>query len=118
EPLFSLRYDVRLMKRVIANLVENAIKYSPENTAITVSSKDEHDRVLVSIEDQGFGISAEEQGKIFGKFYRGHSAGKSGSKGTGLGLYLVKYFVELHKGGVTVSSAEGKGSRFTVSLPV
>ncbi len=116
EPLFSVRYDVRLMKRVIANLVENAIKYSPENSTITITSKEESNHVRVSVSDQGVGIAPDEQEKVFAKFYR--AQGALGTKGTGLGLYLVKYFVELHKGGVSLQSQVGKGSTFAVTLPV
>lgn len=117
EPLFSIRYDVRLMRRVIANLLENAIKYSPPNTAVTVSTRDEKDGVALSITDQGYGIPLEEQPKVFDKFYRVASPATPTTKGTGLGLYLVKYFVELHKGLVRLQSQEGQGSTFTVSLP-
>ncbi len=118
EPLFSVRYDVRLMKRVFGNLVENAIKYSPENTEITISSREEGGYVLIEVKDQGFGIAPEDKEKVFGKFYRSEAMAQTGIKGTGLGLFLVKYFVELHKGGVRLESELGKGSCFQVSLPV
>jgi signal transduction histidine kinase len=118
DPLFTLRYDVRLMRRVLANLVENAIKYSPENSTITVSSREEGGFVTVAVTDQGIGIEPAEQEKIFGKFYRAAGISQTNIKGTGLGLYLVKYFVELHKGGVTLKSELGKGSTFCVSLPI
>ncbi len=118
EPLFSVRYDVRLMRRVIGNLVENAIKYSPEHSIITVASREERGEVCLAISDQGYGIADDELEKIFGKFYRGQSATVSTTKGTGLGLYLVKYFVELHKGVVRLQSRVGTGSTFTVRLPV
>lgn len=118
DPLFAVKYDVRLLKRVLGNLLENAIKYSPENSTISVSSKDEGERVTVSVSDCGPGIAADEKDKVFGKFYRASGAVESGVQGTGLGLYLVKYFVELHKGEVFVESELGRGSTFSVSLPV
>lgn len=118
EPMFSFKFDVRLMKRVIGNLVENAIKYSPEGSTITLISHEEGEWVHVSVEDQGMGIATEEQDKIFDKFYRCEKDETSQIKGTGLGLYLVRYFVELHSGAIKLKSEMGKGSVFTVSLPV
>ena len=118
EPLFSFKFDVKLMRRVLSNLVENAIKYSPPNTTITLQSREEGTWIRVSIIDEGFGIAPEEQEKVFAKFYRCQNTASRDVKGTGLGLYLVKYFVELHQGMVELDSELGKGSRFTVSLPV
>ncbi len=118
DPLFSIKFDVKLIRQVIANLVENAIKYSPDNTTITLSSKEEGPWVKIEVSDQGNGIAPAEQEKIFSKFYRCGNPNTQNVKGTGLGLYLVKYFVELHNGVVELKSEEGKGSRFTVALPV
>lgn len=118
EPLFSIKFDPKLIRQVLANLVENAIKYSPDNTTITLRTKEENDWVKVEVADEGFGISSEDQEKVFSKFYRGSSPNTSDIKGTGLGLYLVKYFVELHEGFVELKSEIGKGSNFTVALPV
>jgi signal transduction histidine kinase len=118
EPIFSFKFDVKLIRRVLGNLVENAIKYSPEGTTITLRSKEEGTWVRVYIEDQGIGIPPEEQERVFAKFYRCENPAMSQTKGTGLGLYLVKYFVELHQGMVELRSDVGKGSVFTVSLPV
>ena len=118
EPLFSFKFDPRLIRRVLDNLVENAIKYSPENRTIRLVSKEENKWVKVSVIDEGLGISAAEQNKVFNKFYRVKDPNTKDIKGTGLGLYLVKYFVELHKGFIELHSELGKGSRFTISLPV
>lgn len=118
EPIFSFKFDLRLIRRVIANLIENAIKYSPAGSTITVLSKEENGWIRVSIEDEGPGIAPEEQDRVFSKFYRGQNPLTHQEKGTGLGLYLVKYFVELHKGFVDLKSEIGKGSTFTVSLPI
>lgn len=118
EPLFSFKFDVKLMRRVLSNLLENAIKYSPPNTTIVMQSREEGTWIRVSVVDQGFGIAPEEQEKVFAKFYRGENPASQGVKGTGLGLYLVKYFVELHQGMIELQSEQGKGSTFTVSLPV
>lgn len=118
EPLFSIKFDVKLIRRVLSNLVENAIKYSPPNSVITLSSREEDKWIRVAITDQGMGIAPEEQTKVFSKFYRCENESTRSVKGTGLGLYLVKYFVELHQGMVELKSELGKGSEFTVSLPV
>jgi signal transduction histidine kinase len=118
EPIFSFKFDVKLIRRVLSNLLENAIKYSPPNSSITLLSKEEGDWIKVSVADQGIGIPLTEQNKVFSKFYRCDNETTQTVKGTGLGLYLVKYFVELHKGFVELKSELGKGSVFTVSLPV
>lgn len=117
EPLFSIKFDEKLIRRVLANLVENAIKYSPPDTTIRLSSKEDRDWVTIAVEDQGVGISAEDQPMVFTKFYRCKNS-EAEQKGNGLGLYLVKYFVELHDGFVELKSELGKGSVFTVGLPV
>ncbi len=118
DPIFSFKFDVRLIRRVIANLVENAIKYSPEGSHIRLISREEDNWVHVSVEDQGIGIPDTEQEKVFAKFYRGQHPLTAAVKGTGLGLYLARYFVELHEGIIKLKSEVGKGSTFTVSLPV
>ncbi len=118
DPIFSFRFDARLIRRVIANLVENAIKYSPEGSHIRLISREENNWVHVSVADQGIGIPETEQEKVFAKFYRGQHPLTAAVKGTGLGLYLARYFVELHEGIIKLKSEVGKGSTFTVSLPV
>lgn len=118
EPLFSFRFDVKLIQQVIGNLVENALKYSPENSTVVLESREVNSQIEISIKDQGIGIPPEEQEKIFSKFYRVNNDTTLKEKGTGLGLYLVKYFVELHEGFVSLSSQLGQGSKFTITLPV
>jgi len=118
EPLFSASIDVDLMRQVLANLVENAIKYSPENTIVTVSSAEQDGKIQVSVQDQGPGIPQDELENIFLKFYRSKSAKASPIKGSGLGLYLAKYFVDLHGGQISVQSAPSEGSTFSIHLPV
>ncbi len=118
DPIFSFKFDVRLIRRVIANLVENAINYSPEGSHIRLISREEDNWVHVSVADQGIGIPEQEREKVFAKFYRGQSPLAEAVKGTGLGLYLARYFVELHEGIIKLKSDVGKGSVFTVSLPV
>lgn len=118
EPIFAFRFDAKLIRRVLSNLIENAIKYSPAGTTVTVSAEEANDVVRLSVTDQGPGIAPEEQGKVFMKFYRGDDDNTKAVKGTGLGLYLAQYFIELHQGVIELQSELGKGSTFTVSLPV
>lgn len=118
EPLFPVPVDADLMKQVFSNLVENAIKYSPEDTKIMVSSEETATKVIIQVADQGPGIPADELQNIFSKFFRSKNAKSSPIKGSGLGLYLAKYFTELHHGQIFVESTHGNGSTFTVELPI
>lgn len=118
DPLFPVLVDPELMKQVLSNLIENAIKYSPEESTVVVKSREENDQVLVEVVDQGVGIPAVDLPNIFMKFFRSHNVKTSTIKGTGLGLYLAQYFVQLHKGQISVSSEPGQGSKFTVHLPL
>jgi signal transduction histidine kinase len=109
--------DVTLIVRVISNLVENAIKYSGEGSSIKIVSTDDEKWVYVKIEDNGAGIKKEDLEHIFDKFYRVKNDANHAIKGSGLGLYLVKYFVELHGGNIEVESEVGKGTTFSIKLP-
>ncbi|XGC80397.1 CHASE2 domain-containing protein [Bdellovibrio bacteriovorus] len=118
EPMFPVPVDSDLMKQVFSNLVENAIKYSPEDTKIMVSSEESDTKVVIQVADQGPGIPADELQNIFMKFFRSKNVKSSPIKGSGLGLYLAKYFTELHEGRIFVESSHGNGSTFTVELPI
>jgi signal transduction histidine kinase len=118
EPMFSVKLDVSLMKQVFSNLLENAIKYSKPDSKILVSTEENNGEIVVQISDQGFGIPDDELQNIFMKFYRSKEANASKIKGTGVGLYLAKYFVELHNGKIEVESKINQGSTFTVNLPM
>jgi hypothetical protein len=118
EPLFPIQVDPELIRQVFSNLVENAIKYSPENSKVLVSSEEVDGRIRVQVADQGNGIPADDLPHIFMKFFRSSNAKSSPIKGSGLGLYLAQYFVELHRGQISVESTLGQGSTFTVDLPL
>lgn len=118
EPLFSISIDPDLIKQVLANLVENAIKYSPNDSKILISSEENDGWVMVQVADQGPGIPPEELPNVFMKFFRSRQAKNSPVKGSGLGLYLAKYFIELHQGRIGVESSMGQGSTFTIELPL
>lgn len=122
EPMFSIEADPILIQEVILNLLENAIKYTPEGGRVTIRSREKEDNVEVTVEDTGPGIALDEQSEIWGKFTRGReTAGALKAPGTGLGLYLVKYFIELHGGTVFLESQteiEKHGTRIGFSIPV
>ncbi len=118
EPLFSMKIDPDLIRQVILNLVENAIKYSPTEAQITVKTEEKDNKVFIQVKDQGIGIPDDELPRLFMKFFRSRKAKNSEVKGSGLGLYLSRYFVELHNGTLTASSEENKGSTFTIELPL
>ncbi|MGZ3772649.1 MAG: ATP-binding protein [Pseudobdellovibrionaceae bacterium] len=117
EPMFSLEFDMTLIKEVMINLVENAIKYTPHNGQIEVVSFESDDYVHIMVKDTGEGIKPEDLDKVWGKFTRGSDQDLK-TKGTGLGLYLVKYFIELHGGKVKMESTLGQGTTVSVTLPL
>ncbi len=116
--LCTVYADRDMMEQVILNLFSNAIKYSPENSAIEIRLRELSDEVVVDVEDTGYGISEEALPRIFEKFYR--AADNDAIRevtGTGLGLALVKEIVELHGGKMSVTSKLNKGSTFSFTLP-
>ena len=118
EPLFSVKADEDLLKQVFANLIENAVKYSPNDSRILVSTEEVNGRMVVQVADQGRGISEEDLDNVFEKFYRTSDVVNTDIAGSGLGLFLARYFVELHHGDIDVESQPGQGSTFTVRLPM
>jgi signal transduction histidine kinase len=108
--------DEARIRQVFANLVDNALKYTPSGGSVTISAESAAGRARVSIRDTGIGIAPEEQGKIWARLYRGDKS--RSQRGLGLGLSLVKAIVEAHGGNVEVTSAPDHGSTFTVSLPL
>jgi signal transduction histidine kinase len=107
--------DRNRIRQVFANLLDNAIKYTPANGSVTVSAQDGPDRAEVHFRDTGIGIPAAEQDKIWTRLYRGDKS--RSERGLGLGLSLVKAIVEAHHGEVSVTSNNGHGSDFRVTLP-
>ena len=107
--------DRTRMRQVFANLLDNAIKYTPAGGSVTISVRDEPGRAVVNFRDMGIGILVEEQDKIWSRLYRGDKS--RSQRGLGLGLSLVKAVVEAHGGKATVSSQVNQGAEFTISLP-
>jgi signal transduction histidine kinase len=118
DDLPALELDPEALSQALINLLNNAIKYSPEKKSIRVALRREADRVLLSVEDQGIGIPRSEHRRIFEKFYRVETSLVHTTKGSGLGLALVQHITEAHGGKVELKSAPGEGSTFTLSLPV
>jgi two-component system phosphate regulon sensor histidine kinase PhoR len=110
--------DHDMLEQVVLNLFTNAVKYSPENTAIEIRLKERESEVMVEVEDNGYGISEKSQQRLFEKFYRVTDNEKVREiTGTGLGLALVKEIVEIHGGSIAVTSRLGEGSIFSFTVP-
>jgi signal transduction histidine kinase len=110
--------DKSLITQAVKNLVNNAIRYSPERTTVTVSTALEAEAVRVCVEDRGYGIPAEAKERVWDKFYRVVREGQEkDEESTGLGLSFVREVVEQHGGRVELDSEEGRGSKFSVTLP-
>jgi two-component system sensor histidine kinase SenX3 len=114
----GLHGDEDLLITAIRNLLENAVAYSPERTRVVVTTRQQGQRVEISVEDQGIGIPERDLQRIFERFYRVDPARSRATGGTGLGLAIVKHVTAAHGGTVTVRSVEGAGSTFTISLPL
>jgi signal transduction histidine kinase/CheY-like chemotaxis protein len=107
--------DRGLLRQIFNNLISNAIKYSPDGGKIEVHLKCEASQISVSVRDEGIGIPLEDQERLFQSFSRGSNVGTIA--GSGLGLAIAKACIDLHRGSITVSSQEGQGTLFTVTLP-
>jgi two-component system, OmpR family, sensor kinase len=114
----SIEGDGERLGRVLLNLLDNAIKYTPAGGRVALSVGREGGWASLRVEDTGIGLSPEEQQKIFERFYRSAEARSSGEGGAGLGLCIARSIVEAHGGRITVQSAPGSGSTFTVVLPL
>lgn len=112
-----LNVDAQLLTQALSNLLSNAIKYSPPRTTVVIAAEISHTGILISVQDQGYGIPEASRERIFEKFYRLERDASSDVIGTGLGLPLVKEIVEQHGGRITFESAPGSGSTFTIHLP-
>ena len=106
-----------LLEQALVNLIDNAVKYSPANKSISISSVFIGDQVEISVSDQGMGIESSQLGRIFERFYRVDQSRSREEGGTGLGLSIVKHIALLHEGGVKVESKIGRGSEFSILLP-
>ena len=115
EELPIIEADARRLRRVFANLLDNALKFSKDGCAVTISTHETDKEIVVKVRDEGVGIDSEDLPYIFESFNRGKGA--ENKEGFGLGLATVKAIVEAHGGRVGVKSQQGKGAVFTVMLP-
>jgi signal transduction histidine kinase/tetratricopeptide (TPR) repeat protein len=117
ENVPPIQTDSSALARAFCNLLNNAVKFSPENPDISVGVIFEKGNIIISVKDKGIGIPEDEIDKIFDKFYQGKNSHELTVKGTGLGLTLVKHIAEAHEGWVSVKSKQGAGSTFSLILP-
>jgi signal transduction histidine kinase len=111
-------FDREAMEQVMHNLLDNACKYSGDSREIDVLLLSKGNKIIISVRDNGVGIKKEDHDKIFSRFYRAGEELTQTVKGSGIGLTIVKQIVEAHRGEITVESSPGKGSTFTVRLPL
>jgi signal transduction histidine kinase len=112
-----VRADAAALTHALWNLLDNAVKYSPNANAVHVSVAPHAAGVAISVRDEGLGIPGPEQKDIFNRFVRGEQAARLGIKGTGLGLAIVSHIVSAHGGTIELESKEGAGSTFRIVLP-
>jgi signal transduction histidine kinase len=117
-PVSDLTGDRELMEYAVYNLLTNAVKYSPPETRVTVSGSEARGAMRLWVEDQGIGMDKHEVRRVFERFYRTKKAEQTGEAGTGIGLSIVEQIVAQHGGSILVDSTPGKGSRFTLVLPL
>ena len=118
DKLPALNIDEEAVSEAVINLIDNAVKYSPDIKQIEIKTGIDSTFEFVEVTDKGFGISHEDQRKVFDKFFRVSSALVHDTKGTGLGLSIVKHVMDAHGGKVTVHSKAGVGSSFKLLFPV
>jgi signal transduction histidine kinase len=112
-----INVDRGRMIEIMTNLIDNAIKYSQKGTVV-VSHKDSKGTATVSVRDTGIGMSSKDRERLFSRFYRIKNDGTKGVPGTGLGLWIIKQYIESMKGSIAVESMEGVGSEFIVGFPL
>ncbi len=113
----SAKFDANLLEQAVVNLLDNGIKYSEPKSTIYLKAHRDNAEIKISVEDQGIGIAQKHLPRLFERFYRVDKARSRKMGGTGLGLAIVKHIAQVHGGSVTVESALGRGSTFTIHLP-
>jgi signal transduction histidine kinase len=113
----AFRGDEELVRRMVMNLIDNAIRYTPEGGCVTAELEAAGSNLAIRVSDTGVGIAPEAAPHVFERFYRGDKARSRQDGGFGLGLAIVKWIAELHHGAVELASTPGAGSTFTVTLP-
>lgn len=118
DAMEPLEVDTTLIRQAIANLVDNALKYTPAKGEVSISAFQRNERQIVQVRDSGVGIAPTDQARLFEKFYRARGRATLNVKGSGLGLAIVKSIMQLHGGKVSVESKLGEGSVFTLEFPI
>jgi signal transduction histidine kinase len=118
SPLPTIEVDPGRMTQVLTNILDNALRHTPEGGRISLSGREAKDRVELSVQDSGLGLKADDIERIFDRFYRTDSARQRGDGGSGLGLAIAKSIVQAHGGQLSAQSEAGKGLRITITLPV
>lgn len=113
-----VKHDEYALQSVLLNLLTNAYKYTGKNKKIHVAVRDQGNQVIIEVADNGIGIAPGDKARIFQPFYRGKDDHREGTSGAGLGLAIARYLVNRHQGAITVESEPGKGSKFSIHLPV
>ncbi|RJR27355.1 PAS domain S-box protein [candidate division WWE3 bacterium] len=114
----TINLDPKMFRQVVSNLLSNSIKYTPDYGMVSIALYTEDKNLVVQVKDNGYGIPAKDQSKLFTKFHRGENIAKMENDGTGLGLYLVKAILDASEGKLWFESEENKGSTFWVSIPL
>jgi two-component system phosphate regulon sensor histidine kinase PhoR len=117
-PELKITGDLQLLEQAVINLIENAIRYNPEGSTIIIAAYEHNHQACISVADNGCGIESEHLPRLFERFYRVDRARSRKLGGTGLGLAIVKHIAQVHKGTAAVESTVGKGSNFTISIPL
>lgn len=118
EPFPLVKTELNKIRQAVNNLITNAVAFTPAGGKIAISLKQENDLALVTIADSGVGIPKDQQSQIFGRFFRGTNVRTLETTGTGLGLFIVKAFIEASGGKIWFKSIEGKGTTFYFTLPI
>jgi len=114
----EIKADSEAISEAVINLIDNAVKYSADRKEIKILTGLERDYVFVEVDDKGIGINEENQKKIFDKFFRASEGLVHSTKGTGLGLTLVRHIMDAHHGEIKVKSKPGEGSSFKLNFPI
>lgn len=117
-PTLTVRCNAPLIEQAVVNLLDNAIKYSESGEAVELTARQDNGDALIQVSDRGCGIPSEHLPRLFERFYRVDKARSRKQGGTGLGLAIVKHIAQAHRGGASVQSTVGKGSTFTVRIPI
>lgn len=115
-PTLSFNTDAKILKRILLEILDNAIQYTNQGGVVKMAVAPQGDKLLIEVQDNGIGISAEAQALEFTKFFRGGNFDKAKIPGAGLGLYISREYVKLLDGKIWFKSEEGKGSKFSVLL--